>query len=251
MYDVLNAPRAIVVISVLVLWLSANLGAYASKRWRPRGDGTYEDLSLVLNATLTLLGLIIAFSFSMAIYRYDQRKNYEEEEANAIGTEYLRAELLPAVDIKRTKDLLRQYLDQRILFYEEQQEEHLPRINARTRELQRELWSVVQSAAASQPSPPVTLAAAGMNDVLNSEGYSIAAWRNRIPEAAWMLMATIALCSCALLGYTAHHAHARVFAILAIILSISFYLLADIDSPRGGLVRVHPLNLMSLADSIR
>ena len=57
-----------------------------------------RTLIAVLAATLTLLGLIIGFSFSMAISRYDQRKNYEEAEANAIGTEYVRADLLPAAD---------------------------------------------------------------------------------------------------------------------------------------------------------
>jgi len=57
----------------------------------------------VLAASLTLLALIIGFSFSMAVSRYDQRKNYEEAEANAIGTEYLRANLLPADDATRVR----------------------------------------------------------------------------------------------------------------------------------------------------
>ena len=73
-------------------------------------------------ATLTLLGLIIGFSFSMAISRYDQRKNYEEAEANAIGTEYVRADLLPAADAERMHGLLRNYLDQRVLFYQTRDE---------------------------------------------------------------------------------------------------------------------------------
>jgi hypothetical protein len=62
---------------------------------------------LVLGATLTLLSLIVGFSFSMAVGRYDQRKNLEEEEANAIGTEYARAELLPAAAAARVRALLK------------------------------------------------------------------------------------------------------------------------------------------------
>ena len=65
------------------------------------------------NATLTLLALLIGFSFSMAISLYDQRKNYEEAEANAIGTEFGRADLLPAGDSAKVRDLLRKYLDRR------------------------------------------------------------------------------------------------------------------------------------------
>ena len=66
-----------------------------------------EDFGLILAAALTLLRLIIGFSFSMATSRYDQRKNLEEAEANAIGTEYARAGLLPAADAAKVRALLR------------------------------------------------------------------------------------------------------------------------------------------------
>src|SRR5208282_5684285 len=108
---------------------------------------------LVLAASLTLLGLIIGFSFSMAVSRYDLRKNYEEAEANAIGTEYLRADLLPAADAANVRALLRSYLDQRILFYENRDAQQLRQINATTADLQAQLWSAVRSPAGSQPTP--------------------------------------------------------------------------------------------------
>jgi hypothetical protein len=72
----------------------------------------------ILSATLTLLGLLIGFTFSTAISRYNQRKNDEQEEANAIGTEYVRADLLRSADAAKVRALLRSYTDQRILFYE-------------------------------------------------------------------------------------------------------------------------------------
>ena len=101
-------------------------------------------LRIVVGATLTLLGLLIGFSFSMAINRYDQRKLYEEAEANAIGTEYLRLGLLSG-DTSKVRELLRAYLDQRILFYTTRHEDMLAKINADTATLQNELWSAVQS----------------------------------------------------------------------------------------------------------
>ncbi|MBV8626302.1 MAG: hypothetical protein JO371_00300 [Paraburkholderia sp.] len=69
-------------------------------------------------ATLTLLGLIIGFTFSMALNRYDQRKNFGEEEASAIGTAYIRAALLPPDDAAKVRTLLASYLHQRILLYQ-------------------------------------------------------------------------------------------------------------------------------------
>jgi hypothetical protein len=71
------------------------MGAWLHRRYRSAEDEEHEDLGIILGATLTLLALIIGFSVSMASTRYDQRKNLEEEEANAIGTEMLRADLLP------------------------------------------------------------------------------------------------------------------------------------------------------------
>ena len=91
----LNYPRLLFLFSLFVLWLAAEIGASMRKR-RRLNDEECEDFGIVQAAILTLLALLIGFSYSMAISRYDQRKNYEEAEANAIGTEYVRADLLPA-----------------------------------------------------------------------------------------------------------------------------------------------------------
>jgi hypothetical protein len=112
-----DSPFVVFAITLLALWLSGRLGAAVSRRRRALDEEVRADFGVVLAATLTLLGLIIGFTFSMAISRYDQRKNYEEAEANAIGTEYLRADLLPAADAAKVRTLLRSYLHQRILFY--------------------------------------------------------------------------------------------------------------------------------------
>jgi hypothetical protein len=186
----------------------------------------------------------------MAISRYDQRKNDEAAEANAIGTEYTRAGLLPAATGENVRGLLKKYTDQRIRFYVERQEINLEKIGDDTVQLQQQMWSAVESAAARQPTPILALAVAGMNDVLNSEGYTEAAWANRIPTAAWMLMAAIAFGSCALVGYTAHQARTTPLVILPVVLATAFFLIADVDSPRHGMIRVTPRNLMSVARTI-
>ena len=243
-------PLLVFVLSLILLWLSAQMGGFVHKRLRPLDEEDYADLATVLTATLTLLGLIIAFSFSMAVSRYDQRKNYEAEEANAIGTEYVRAALLPATHAERVRDLLRQYLHQRIRFYETRNQRQLEHVDRDTAALEAELWSAVQSAAAVKPTPVVALATQGMNDVLNTRGYTQAAWWNRIPTAAWGLMAAIAMFCNLLIGYGAHRRGIILFLVLPLALSISFFLISDIDSPRGGVIRVSPQNLESLAQAL-
>jgi len=253
MMDVTLYPVLVLAISFFALALSAWIGVLLSGNRRAVKAEMREDFGIILAATLTLLGLIVGFTFSMALNRYDQRKNYEEEEANAIGTEYLRAGLLPAADAAKVRSLLLNYLDQRILFYETRDEQKLSKIDAQTAKLQAELWSAVQAPAAAQPNQVVALAVSGMNDVLNSQGYTQAAWWNRIPFAAWGLMAAIAICSVALVGYGARNpkAESKLLLILPLVVSIAFFLIADIDSPRRGLIHVKPQNLVSLAQSLR
>ena len=120
-----------------------------------------EDFGVVLAAALTLLGLIIGFTFSMAISRYDLRKNYEEAEANAIGTEYTRADLLAAEGAATLRRHLKDYTDLRLKFYGATDRETLKDINAATNRLQQSLWSDVKSAAQSQPNPITALVIAG------------------------------------------------------------------------------------------
>jgi hypothetical protein len=246
MSSLVNFPFLLLAVSLVTLWLSAHVGSFFRKRVRTLKEDEREYFTVVLTASLTLLALIIGFSFSMAISRYDQRKNYEEAEANAIGTEYVRADLLPPADAARVRELLGKYLGQRVSFYTTRNEHQLRQIDASTAQLQTELWSAVRAVAAGQPTPIVALTVSGMNDVLNSEGYTQAAWWNRIPPAAWVLMAALAICCSLLLGYDAREANALLFLVLPLVVSISFFLIAEIDSPRAGVIRVLPQNLERL-----
>lgn len=247
----IDFPLLVLVLSLLLLFLAAQIGDQLHKRVLPLTEEARGDFGVVLGATLTLLGLLIGFTFSMAVSRYDQRKNYEEAEANAIGTEYLRADLLPAADASRVRDLLRKYTDQRVLFYTTRNPQRLARINADTAALQKELWLAVRSAIAAVPAPLESVVISGMNDVFNSQGYTQAAWWNRIPTAAWLLMLAIAICCNLLIGYGARQSDRRLFLIVPVAVAIAFFLISDIDSPRGGAILVAPHNLVSLAQALR
>ena len=188
----------------------------------------------------------------MAIDRHDNRETLEESEANAIGTEFLRADLLPTQVSARTKELLQQYLEQRILFYSKQNKEKIQEIRQKTDELQDALWKEVLPVARNQASPTNALIISGMNDVLNSQGYVQAAWWNRIPIAAWSLMTAIAICANLLVGFGARNFKKNVglFMIFPFVTSVSFFLIADIDSPRGGVIRIEPRNLITLQNNL-
>jgi hypothetical protein len=246
----MNYPLLIGVGTLLVLWAAALAGAFL-RRSRGQEEEDWEGIGLVVSATLTLLGLLIGFSFSMAIGRYDQRKNYEEEEANAIGTEYVRADLLPEPARSKVKDQLVEYLRLRIRRYELHAAEDTTGLVSRTTQLQSEMWSEVSNAAEANPNPVMATIVTGMNDVLNRQGYTQAARLNRIPIPAWELMIAIAIFSNFLVGYGARKRHSFMFLILPMAIAISFFLIADIESPQGGIIRVTPQNLILLSDTMK
>jgi hypothetical protein len=225
-----NHPILVFALTLLTLWLAARVGAVFRARQGDLSDQEREDLGMILASTLTLLGLIIGFTFSMAISRYDQRKNYEEAEANAIGTEYVRADLLPPENGQRVRTLLRSYVNERVLFYRTRKSEELEQVNARTAQLQAELWKTVAVPALSNETAVGSLTVAGMNDVLNSQGYTQAAWWNRIPLAAWGLMWVIAIFSNAMIGYYVRPAnrHWMRMLVVPVIVSVSCFLIAVI-----------------------
>jgi hypothetical protein len=253
MHDQLfDRPLLVFAVAFAAMWLASVIGEWLHGRNLLRRGGGDKDFDLIAGTSLSLLALLIGFTFSMAANRYDERKIKEEAEANAIGTEMLRAEFLPPADAARVRVLLGAYLDQRILFFGDAHTAGLARINQQTNLIQKQLWTTVRAAAAAQPAPVAILTASGMNDVLNSRGYTQAAIWDRIPKAAWALMMSIALLSNLLLGYGSGDSRAwkRLGLIMPLAVSISFLLIADLDAPRHGLIRVRPENLQSLAHSL-
>jgi hypothetical protein len=249
MDNIRDTPVLIFVFSLIAQLFAASIGTFL-RGLRTLESDQREEFGVIQGGVLTLLGLLIGFTFSMAVNRYDQRMNYEEAEANAIGTEYVRADLLPAADAARVRELLRNYLSQRILFYTSHTGPQLGQINASTAQLQIKLWATVQARAVAQPTPTVVLAVSGLNDVLNSQGYTQFAWWYRIPAEAWVLMAVIAIGCSVLIGYGAHRTDRLLFLVLPLAVSVSFFLIADIDSPRTGVIRVQPQDLISLSESL-
>jgi hypothetical protein len=251
MFQALDSPFLILVLSLAVFWAAALLGKWFRKRTRGVNDEHHGDFIFVLGSALTLLGLIIGFTFSMAVSRYDQRKNDEEQEANAIGTLYIRADFLPSAEAARARSLLTDYVNHRIHDYSLRDKQQLRQSDAQTARMQNEMWSAVATPAATHPTVLTALTVASLNDVLSAQSYTQAAWRNRIPRSAWALLVLISIFCNGLMGYIANVRSALLLLILPIVLSISFFLIADIDSPRGGgVIHVGPQNLQSLAESL-
>lgn len=246
----LALPIPILVITFAVLCAAAWLGATRFERLRTEAGALRQEFGVIQSATLTLLGLIVGFTFSMALDRYEQRKDYEAAEANAILTAYLRADLLPVADAGNVRMLLRSYLQARLRYFDTRNPFALDETNAATANLQAELWATVTGPALANPNSVTALVASGVNDVINAQGDTHAAWSNRIPGTAWMMMGAIAIFSTLLVGVGLRHASgfSHILAVLPLVIAIAFFLIADIESPRLGIIRVMPENLVGLVE---
>jgi hypothetical protein len=251
-------PFVIFVVTLAGSWLAAEMGIYLHKRGGNPSESAREDLGRVLTATLTLLGLIVGFSFSMAVSEYEQRINAEAAEANAIGTAYLRAGLLPGEAGGRVRKLLAEYLDQRVLFYTtlsypRGSQPRPAQISGASTRLQSDLWSCVESVAAATPTPVVALAVASLNDVFDSQGLARAAMLRRIPIAGWAVLQVINVFANLLFGYITLSDRMRSmrFWILPLLAALCFFFIADMDSPRAGFITTIPRNLLNLSFSMR
>lgn len=242
-------PPVLLAVSFFTLCATAFVGDQLRARVRPVGGTERADLDILLTATLTLLGLLLGFTFSMAVSRYDQRKVDEAAETNAIATEYRRAELIADPGRTQVRQLLTRYTDERIHYYRAG-EIGTGAVDRDLRSLQNSLWSAVADAANAQRDPVSAAVVSGMDDVFNSRGTTRAAWFNRIPTGAWALLAITAVVVNLLLGYRERRTDAVVLTVLPLVVSIALFLIADIDSPREGLIRVAPINLVQLSDSM-
>jgi hypothetical protein len=138
----------------------------------------------------------------------------------------------------------------RLADYYTRNPDELTRIGRETAQVQAELWRLATQVAKDKPTPIAALVTNGMNDVLNSQDYSEAARINRIPIGAWVLMIVIALLGCTVQGYGAKGRLRRGLFVLPVTVSLSLALIADIDSPRGGIIHIQPQNLARLLQSL-
>ena len=247
----LDRPLALFGVTLLLLWAATGTGVWFRIRRRPLASDEREEFDLVRTAMLTLLGLLVGFAISMAVSRYDLRKTYEEAEANAIGTEFARLDLLPPESAAKARTLLRTYANERVAFYSDPRPSREVKNRAETVRIQAALWSSVLTEAKANPTPLMALAVAGMNDVLNSEGYTLSAWRNRLPIEVWTLLVLVAAVCSFLIGFGAEKLSPMTLAILPSTVALAFVLIADVEGPRNGLVRVQPINLIDAAEAIR
>lgn len=237
----------------VVLVLAAVEVGFRIGRWRSqRSEHEPETpVGAIVGATLGLLAFLLAFTFGLASSRYDMRRELVLDEANAIGTTYLRAGLVPEPQRTTIRGLLRQYIDLRLDAVDP--EKQVAAI-AKSEELQSQLWAQAVVVAEKNPTPISGLFIQSLNEVIDLHAKRITlAMRNRIPVTIWA-----ALYAAAILAMTGVGFHAglsgtnRTMAtlILALAFTLVLCLVADLDRPQEGLLKVSQQAMIDLRNSL-
>ena len=221
--------------------------------------GLAQGVSAAEGAVFGLLGLLIAFSFSGAASRFEDRRDLIVDEANAIGTAYLRLDLLPAGARAELQELFRRYVDVRLATYRDQVSvEASDAKRAEGTRLQEEIWTKALAASRNAEAPPqtVVLLLTALNEMIDITATRVMATLNHPPPVVFLLLAALSLIGALLVGYGTSVNKQRSWfhtMVFAAILSLTVYVIVDLEFPRLGLIRVDAADqlLIELRQSMR
>ena len=207
-------------------------------------EGLAKGTGAAEGAVFGLLGLILAFSFSGAASRFEERRHLITEEANAIGTAYLRLDLLPENAQPQLRTLFRQYLDVRSTIYQGSHDDSAASQKMETAaRLQADIWTKSQSASRSDGASPdaTKLLLPALNDMIDITTTRATATQNHPPLIVYLLLAGLSLVGAMLVGYamSANKGRNWLHSIsFAAVISLASYVIIDLEFPRLGLIRV-------------
>ena len=234
-------------VAMLELWF------YLGKRARRLRTEQPDQLSAIQGATLGLLALMLGFSFSLATGRFSDRAQLIVTEANAIGTAWLRCDLLADGERAELRQLLTEYTRQRIVFYDADVPADQAAATAQSEVLQVKMWSAVAGAAKAQPAlanmllPP-------FNELIDLHSARVAAATRHMPGMLLLLLLSCSLVSVASVGYGCGVAGKRNFVLttaLTFLISGALWAIIDMDHPRRGLIRVGQQPMLDLQKSLQ
>ena len=206
----------------------------------------------MVGAELGLLAFLLAFTFGIAASRFDTRRQVVLDEANAIGTAYLRAAMLPEPHPAEVRRLLRDYTDVRIAAAQGMSLEDAIR---RSEDLHRRLWTEAIGAAAKDPrSIPVGLFIQALNDVIDLHAKRLtASLRSRIPTAVWVVLYGVAVLAFIVMGYhvgLVRTSRSPGIFVVALTFAAVIWLVVDLDRPGEGFLTVSQHAMIDVRSSM-
>ena len=244
---------ALFVITALLALGAVELGRWTGLRRKQSGAEAEGPVGASVGATLGLLAFVLAFTFGMAAQRFDLRRQMVVEDANAVGTTYLRTSLLPEPSASAMRQQLREYVDIRLDLAANP--ERIDQALARSEQLQNELWTRAAAIAIEQPtSTSIPLFIQALNEMIDVHSSRLAAVRSRIPTTIWAFMFVTTAVGMLAIGYQSGLSGTRrsaAMGALAVAFAAIIMLIADLDRSQEGFLRTNQQSLLDLQRSMR
>jgi len=216
-------------------------GFQGGNRYRGRDNNTHEWLGIFQGAIFALLGLLLGFAFAGSTGRLEARRDLIVREANAINTAYLRIDILPFAYQGEIRSLFHAYLEARLRAYDDLDSGRgFEPSMAEASRLQQQIWAKAVAAVGQDPAGK-SLIVTSLNEMIDVTTARGVALRTQLPALILVLLLGIALLSSLLAGYgmgTSGRRHAFHGAIYAVAVSLTIYVVLDLDNPRSGLIRL-------------
>ncbi len=206
-------------------------------------DSKAEGSGAVESSVFGILGLILAFTFTGTLSRYEDRVKLVLKEANAIGTAYYRIDLLPKTDQDKLRPLYREYVRFRVNVFETYANRQLSNSYFRqSLELQNQIWEIANASVLQDKNPGIiTLVLSSTNEVIDVANERLQATRTHPPMIVYILLFVLALTSAFLVGQTMSVNQRRplfYMVIFCVTISAITYVILDLENPRLGLIRI-------------
>jgi hypothetical protein len=248
-----NVNEFVISLAAIIVFLAAiEIGFRLGLRYRSRSDNETKDhVKLLVTALLGLLALLLGFNFAMASSRFDARKALIQEEVNAIGTTWLRGQLLPEPQRHEVNELLKSYVAARIDFMRAGVDENrLASASAEASHIDAQIWAATRTMVVEgSGGPQVGMFIAGLNEMGNVKWKRYAALDNHVPEPVLYLLLTVAVGALGFIGYSyglSGLRRHRSTAIFATLIALVFATILDFDRPRGGFIRIGEEGILRL-----
>ena len=215
-------------------------------------DPRREQITASRDALGVLLSLLLGFTLAMGLPRYDLNHQLVLEEANAIGTSGLRAEMLPSPQRETARDLLLRYTQARLAFSRASTDfTELEQSQARTKQIQLQLWTQATAAAQSSPTSITALFLQSLNEMFDLSEKRMTALENRIPQTIWLMLALLGMLTCLMFGYAARRRVWVISVVTPLMIAIVMSLIADLDTPRNGSIQTDLRSLQRVEQDLQ
>ncbi|WII73211.1 DUF4239 domain-containing protein [Bdellovibrio sp. 22V] len=250
-----SVPLWLIAIVLIGLFVGSAWGAHWWGRIsRKKPNASAEAVTEILpTSILGLLALLLGFTFSMAINRYEDRKSLVMKEANALGTTYLRTQMLAPEQGRPLRELLKQYTQHRLVFFDVMKDaQKVTTFNSHSQDLLSQMWQLAVTVTQKDKSPIAGLFVSSLNDVIDLDTERVFASKNHVPEIVYYIIILITLLGLTTLsfviGYKGQRNSASLF--LAVLFAFVIIMIQDLDRPGRGLIQVGEQSLIDLSKSM-